>query len=109
MRVEIKKLSEAEKRQYVPFAWGLSVQGNEVILKFVGPENLMEFYIEPEVATEIADGLVKMARLFRRQSPEHKIGPPLAIEAARPPQRSPYVSFPHLPATQQPPHIENTL
>jgi hypothetical protein len=54
MRVEIKKLSEAEKRQYVPFAWGLSVQGNEVILKFIGPEYLMEFYIEPEAAAEMA-------------------------------------------------------
>jgi hypothetical protein len=65
MRIEIKKLSEAEKRQYVPFARGLSVQGNEVILKIFGPEYLMEVYMEPEVAAEIANGLVKMAKLFR--------------------------------------------
>lgn len=63
-RVEIKKLSKAEKRQYpLPFARGVEAKGKEVILKFVGPEYLMEVYVKPETAVEIADGLVKMAKL----------------------------------------------
>jgi hypothetical protein len=63
-RVEIKKLSAAEKREYpLPFARGVSAKSKEVILTFVGPEHLMEVYMKPETAVEIADGLVTMAKL----------------------------------------------